>query len=88
MNQWIEEKFPLVMQWILDGGHVFEISEEEADLLWTHYCYFENSMNRRQRKREASKKRRAERLKRLSQKYGNYKEGGTCDISSRNANCV
>lgn len=76
MNQHIEEqkfqqKFSLVMQWIVDGGHVFEMSEEEAELLWTQYRQFENAFTRRQRKREASRKRRKERLERLSRKYGN-----------------
>ena len=67
----IEEKFARVLQWILDGGHVFEISEEEAELLWTQYRNFEEAFTRRQRKKEASRKRRAERFKRLSRKYGN-----------------
>lgn len=59
MNQWPEEKFPLMMQWILDVGNVFEISQEEAEVLWTLYIRFEIAFTRRQRKREAARKQKS-----------------------------
>lgn len=49
-------EFARVMEWLVNGGHIFEISKEESDELWRKYKQFEKSFTKSQRKLEAAKK--------------------------------